>query len=127
MNYFAKLIKYTKNIYNIEREINKLKDKRKYPKYKTSQIIFLILMDFMLRIKSMNERKLMLYENEFRNVFSRDISLPQIDTIRDTLKVIGLDGLKYILVRIVKKSIENKIFVNGTIDGLIVAAIDGTE
>ncbi len=73
MNYFIKLIKYTKNVYNIERVFNKLKDKRKYSKYKTSQTILPLLMGFMLRIKSMNQLKLMLYENEFRNVFTRDI------------------------------------------------------
>ncbi len=114
-NYFAKLMKYIKNVYNIERGINKLSDGRKYPKYKTSQIITSLLLGFLLRIKSMNELKLMLYENEFRNVFSRNISLPRIDTIRDTLKVIELDGLNYILVHTVKKAIENKVFVNVTI------------
>jgi hypothetical protein len=35
--------------------------------------------------------------------------------------------LKYILVYTVKKSIENKVFANGTIDGYTVAAIDGTK
>ena len=69
----------------------------------------------------------MLYENEFENVFPRKTELPQIDTIRDTLKIIEVDGLKYILVRTVKKAIENKVFVNGTIDGYTVAAIDGTN
>ena len=69
----------------------------------------------------------MLYENEFRNVFTRSTELLQIDTIRDKLKVIELDGFKYILVRIVKKAIENKASVNGTIDGYTVAAIDGTK
>ena len=98
----------------MERGVSKLSDRRKYPKYKTSQIIFPLLIAFMLRIKSMNELKLMLYENEFRNVFSRNISLPQIDTIRDTLKVIKVDGLKYILVYTVKKAIENKVFINGS-------------
>ena len=38
-NYFAKLMKYMKNVYNINRGINKLSDGRKYPKYKTAQII----------------------------------------------------------------------------------------
>jgi hypothetical protein len=36
----------------------------------------------------MNELKYMLEENEFRNAISRNMELPQIDTIRDTLKVI---------------------------------------
>ena len=108
-NYFGMLMKYMKNVYHIERGINKLSDGRKYPKYKTAQVIAPLLLGFMLRIKSMNELKLILYENEFKNVFSRNISLPQIDTIRDTLKVIEVDGLKYILVHTVKKAIEKSI------------------
>ena len=73
----------------------------------------------MLLIKSMNELKFMPYEDEFKNVISRNMELPQIDTIRDTLKVIELEGLKYMLVHTVKKSIENKVFDNGTIDGCL--------
>ena len=69
----------------------------------------------------------MIYENEFRNVFLKRTEIPQIDTMRDTLKVIEVDGLKYILVYTVKKAIQNKVFDNGTIDGYIVAAIDGTH
>jgi hypothetical protein len=37
-NYFVKLIKYMKNVYNIEHGINKLTDGRVNPKYKTSQV-----------------------------------------------------------------------------------------
>ena len=127
LNHFVKLLKYIKNVYNIEKHINKLSDSRKNPKYKTAQVILPLLLGFMLRIKSMNELKLMIYEVEFKNVVSRKMGLPKIDTFRDTLKVIEVNGLKYMLVHTVKKSIENKIFVNGTIDGYTVAAIDGTQ
>jgi predicted transposase YbfD/YdcC len=116
-----------KSVYHIERGINKLSDGRVYPKYKTAQVILPLFLGFMFRIKSMNELKFMLEENEFRNVVSRRMELPQIDTIRDTLKVIEAEGIKYILVHTVKKSIENKVFDNGTIDGYTVAAIDGTK
>lgn len=44
----------------------------------------------------------MLKENEFKNVFSRGTELQEIDTIRDTLKVIELDGLKQMLNHTVK-------------------------
>ena len=50
-----------------------------------------------------------------------------IDTIRDTLKVIDIKGLKQINEYIIKKAVENKVFENGTIDGHTVAAIDGTK
>lgn len=39
-----------------------------------------------------------------------------IDTIRDTLVVIEIAGIKYILINIVKKAIENKVFDNATFD-----------
>ena len=50
----------------------------------------------------MNELKFMLCENEFRNAFPVGTELPQIDTIRDTVKIIKLDALKYMLVHTVK-------------------------
>lgn len=69
----------------------------------------------------------MLKENEFKKLFSKRTKSPLIDTIRDTLQVIDLDGLASINKSIIKKSIENKTFRKGTIDGYIVAAIDGTK
>ena len=66
-------------------------------------------------------------ENEFKNIFSNRTTQPSIDTIRDTVKVIETDGLKSILQHTVKRAITNKVFVNGTIDGYTVAAIDGTK
>lgn len=126
-NYFVKLIKYMKNVYNIEHGINKLTDGRAYPKYKTSQVVFPLLLGFMLRIQSMNELKFMLQENEFKNIFLNRTTQPSIDTIRDTIKVIETNGLKSMLQHTVKRAIANKVFDNGTIDGYTVAAIDGTK
>ncbi|AFV02379.1 hypothetical protein DHBDCA_p1350 [Dehalobacter sp. DCA] len=39
----------------------------------------------------------------------------------------NIDGLKQINQDTVKKAVENKAFENGTIDGYMVAAIDGTK
>jgi len=126
-NYFVKLMNYMKNVYHIENGINKLTDGRVNPKYKTPQVIMPLFLGFMIRIESMNELKFRLQENEFIKVFSRGTKLPQIDTIRDTLKVLEIDGLKIILHHTVKKAIANKVFDNGTIDGYVVGAIDGTK
>ena len=75
-NYFAKLINYMKNVYHIDKGINKLKDGRVNPKYKTRQVILPLLLGFVLRIESMNELKFMLKENKFINVFSQGTKLP---------------------------------------------------
>ena len=87
-NYFVKLINYMKNVYNIEHGINKLTDARVNPKYKTSQVVFPLLLGFMLRIQSLNELKFMQKENEFKNIFSNKITEPNIDTIRDTVRLL---------------------------------------
>ena len=126
-NYFVKLLKYMKNVYHIDHGLSRLTDRRVSPKYKTPQVILITLLAFQLRIKSMNELKYLLKENEFRSLFSSGTQLPQIDTIIDTLKSVDTIGLKSILKYTVRKAQKNKVFQNGTIGGLTVAAIDGTK
>ena len=53
--------------------------------------------------------------------------MPYIDAVRRSLSDFDLDGLKDFQNHIVKTAIKNKVFRNGTIDGLKVVAIDGTE
>jgi hypothetical protein len=45
----------------------------------------------------------MLEENEFANIITRKVKLPKIDTVRDTVKVVEIEGLKVILQHTVKK------------------------
>ena len=116
-----------RNVYHIERGISKLTDGRVNPTYETATVITIVLLGFLLRIKSFNELNYLIKSNEFIKLFPRGTKLPQIDTIRDTLKVIGTEELKQIIEYIVKKAIENKVFKNGTIDGYNVAAMDGTK
>jgi len=116
-----------KNVYHLERGLNKLSDGRVNPTFSTGQVILPVLFGFLLRIKSFNELNFMIKNNEFSKLFSRGTKLPQVDAIRDTLKVIDIDGLNQINQDLVKKSVENKVFVNGTIDGYTVVAIDGTK
>jgi len=64
-NYFAKLVKYMKNVYHIERGLYKLSDRRLNPTYSTGQVILPVLLGFLLRIKSFNELNLIIKNNEF--------------------------------------------------------------
>jgi len=126
-NYFTKLINYIKNVYSIEQGLNKLTDGRVNPIYKTSQVIFPLLIGFLLRINSMNELNCMLKEDELKNLLPKGTKVPQVDTMRDVVKLIDLIGLYNILKFIIRKAIKNKVFNKGTIDGYTVAAIDGTK
>ena len=82
-----------KTVYNIENGLNKLSDVRVNPIYKTAQVITLVLLGFLLRIKSFNELNLMIKNNEFSKLFPRGTKLPQVDAIRDTLKVMDIQRL----------------------------------
>jgi hypothetical protein len=104
-----------------------LTDKRKNPKYSTAQAIMPVLVGFLLRVRSFNELNCMIKENEFKNILPKGIKLPKIDAIRDALKVINLKSLRQMLKHIITKARDNKVFDKGTIDGITVAAIDGTQ
>jgi len=64
-NYFAKLVRYIKNVYHVDRGLNKLSDGRVNPTYNTGQVILPMLLVFLLRIKSFNELNFMIKNNEF--------------------------------------------------------------
>ncbi|MDW7658574.1 MAG: hypothetical protein SCM11_15510 [Bacillota bacterium] len=85
-----------KKVFSIDNSPKQLTDAKVNPKCKTGQVILPFLLGFLHRIKSLNELKFMLMENEFSKIFVQGTKLPQIDTIRDTLKVIKINGLKAI-------------------------------
>lgn len=104
-----------------------MRDGRVKPTYKANQVILVTLIGFLLRVTSFNELNRYIKAEEFNNIFPSGNRLPQIDTIRNTMKKMDLDGLRMINKSIINKSIRNKIFANGTLEGNIVAAIDGTQ
>jgi len=126
-NYFVKLIKYVKKVYHIDNQIKYVTDNRLNPTYKTSQIITIVLMGFLLRMQSFNELKCMIKSGEFDTMVSCNYSIPQIDTIRSSLKTVNLNCLRRINNSIIKKAVRNKVLNEGTIEGYIVVAIDGTN
>ncbi|MCB2306067.1 hypothetical protein LGL08_05230 [Clostridium estertheticum] len=115
IKYLEKLVKYIKEVYKIERGISKLSDKRRNPIYSTGQVILPVLFGFIIRIQSFNELNNRIKSNDFRRLVSRRTKFPLIDTIRDTLKCINVQGLDDINVGIIKKSVENKVFRKGTV------------
>ena len=126
-NYFIKLTKYIKNVYNIDKQIEYTTDKRVNPRYKTQQIISLVLTGFLLRVQSFNRMNYMLKTGEFDNIALSKNGVPRIDAIRNSLKSVDTNILRKINENIIRKSVRNKVLDGGTIDGLIVAAIDGTN
>lgn len=93
-NYFGILIKYMKNIYNIDDELRSLTDGRINPTNQTGHLVSLSLFGFLLRIKSFNELNNLIKSNEFQKWYPRGIKFPKKDTIRNTLKVMDMGRLR---------------------------------
>lgn len=56
-NYFAKLVRYMKNVYHLERGLNKLSDGRVNPTYSTGQVILPVHFGFLLFYNSTRNGK----------------------------------------------------------------------
>ena len=84
-------------------------------------------MGLLLRTRSFNNLNNMIQDDDFKHIVPRGMKLAKIDAIRDTLKVIEIEGLRRMLMHGVRKARGNKVFESGTIDGLVVTGIDGTQ
>lgn len=125
-NCLKQILTYINKVYDVGEKINSFKDKNSSP-VKISTITFIVLLGFMTQIRSFNRLKHRLKRNKFNKLLPKKTKMPCIDAVRRCLSNFDLDGLKNFHNHIVKTTIRNKVFRNGTIDGLKVAAIDGTE
>ena len=126
-SYLKQLLTYINKVYDIGKKINSLKDIKVKSSAKISTIAFVVLFGFMLQIRSFNRLEHWIKKNKFKKVLPKKTKLPHIDAIRRFLSDFDLDGLKNIHNEIIKTTIKNKVFRNGTIESLKVVAIDGVE
>lgn len=126
-SYLKQLLTYINRVYDIGEKINTLKDKRIKSPVKISTITFCVLFSFMLQIRSFNRLEHWIEKNKFKKVLPKNTKMLRIDAVRRCLDNFDFDGLKNISKDIIKTTIKNKVFRNGTIDGLKVAAVDGVE
>ncbi|AYD40890.1 IS4/IS5 family transposase [Clostridium fermenticellae] len=126
-SYLKQLLTYINRVYDIGEKINSLKNKIIKSPAKVSTIAFVVLFGFMLQIRSFNRLEHWIEKNKFKKVLPKNTKMLRIDAVRRFLNDFDLDGLKNINKHIIKTTAKNKVFRNGTIDGLKVAAIDGVE
>lgn len=126
-SYLKQMLTYINKVYDIGKKINTLNDKRIKFSVQISTITFVVLFSFMLQVRSFNRLKHWIKKNKFKKVLPQKTKMIQIDAVRRCLSDFDLDGLKCIHDDVVNTTIKNKVFRNGTIDSLKVAAVDGVE
>jgi hypothetical protein len=126
-SYLKQMLTYFSKVYHLGEKIKTLKDKKIKSPVKSSTITFIVLFGFMLQIRSFNRLEHWLEKGKFKKLMPKNTKMPRIDAVRRCLSDFDLEGLKNINRDIIKTTIKNKVFRNGTIDGLKVVAIDGIE
>ncbi|MBP2032121.1 hypothetical protein J2Z42_000786, partial [Clostridium algifaecis] len=113
-SYLKQLLTYINRVYDIGEKINTLKDKRIKSPVKISTITFCVLFSFMLQIRSFNRLEHWIEKNKFKKVLPKNTKMLRIDAVRRCLDNFDFDGLKNISKDIIKTTIKNKVFRNGT-------------
>lgn len=121
------LLKYISRVQNIGDKIKKIRDNRNNPQIATNSIALVLLIGFMLKMRSFNKLDNWLEHNDFRRIVPKKMKLPRIDAVRDSLKVMEVNDVAGCHYCIIKVSIKNKLVRNGTIDGYKVSGLDGVE
>ena len=113
-NCLKQILTYINKVYDVGEKINSSKNKNSSP-VKNSTISFIILFGFMLQIRSINRLKRLLKKNKFKNLLpNKKTKTPLVDAVRRSLSDFDLNGLKDFHSHIVKTTIENKVFRNGS-------------
>ena len=126
-SYLITLLNYVSNVYGLGEKIKALKDARSNTKISTPAIAMVVLIGFMLKIRSFNQLDDWLENGDLNNLVPKKMRLPRIDAVRDSLKCFDVNGLESMHDSLIRESKNNKLFRDGTIDGYKVVAFDGVE
>lgn len=124
-----KIFNFINKIYHINEQIARVSRKKdKRIEIKGSTIAKLLFVGMFFREKSINQimEKTHL-RKKFNKFFSKKEKLPKMHGFRDGIIDLNVDCLEKINKNIIAKARENKVYRKGTIDGLVVAGLDGTE
>lgn len=124
-----KIINFINKEYHILKQINSVsREKNKKIKIKGSTTAKMLFVGLFCREKSINQIIEKVHKRKkYKNFFAKEEKTPKMHGFRDGIKDINLEEVKKINRNIIKKAKENKIYRQGTIDNLVVVAIDGVE
>lgn len=116
-------------VYHINSKMNSLERKNsKKVTTKASTVGKLLLAGMLTKEKSINQIMEKTHiRNKYSNIFSKGETVPKMHGFRDGIKNLKVENIKEINRHIIKKTRSNKIYRQGTVDGLVVVGLDGVE
>ena len=121
------MIRYGQRVFQVVSQLQRGFDPRARFEISQAVTLFVLFMGFLMRVTSLEQLERMVQAGEFAKWVPRNTRLPSVDTMRRILSGCDVPALHESLTAFVRKAIRNKAFRGGTIGGLVVAAVDGTE
>jgi len=125
-NHIFNCYQYCNRVYDIIQKIEQVNDKRVNPSIKLSTVLLVNIFSLMSGLHSFKAMEDAINDGDFDKFF-KNLNLPSADTISYALEHTDLDDLRNVAVDIIQKARYNKSLNTNTIDGLKVAAIDGSN
>jgi len=126
MNRARQLWDYANKVYGLGKFLRRYRDLRVHPKYSPATILSLIILSIAARVGSLFQIERMGVSGELDRLL--DIGKkPSADTLGYALEHADIENLKAYNASIIQKARRNKVHNFGTIRGLRVCAVDGTE
>lgn len=124
-----KIFNFLTKVYHINEKINSLKrEKNKRILAKGNTIAKMLFIAMFTRERSFNQLLEKIHKRKkYKNMFSKKEYIPKAHVFRDGIKEINLEEVKEINKSIIKKAKENKVYREGTVDGLVAVGVDGVE
>ena len=119
-------LRYVDKVYGLDRALGNFKDGREWAHVSLKAVLGSVVVGLICGRESLNQIEGALKDGLFDKALG-EMAKPSADTIGYALKRMDVEELREYQSSIIQKARYNKVFSEGTVDGLAVAAIDGTE
>jgi len=120
------LIRYADKVFDIKRMVDRLSDGREWAHIPLKSVVTTMILGLVCRLGSLNQIEAAVRDGVFDRAFG-GMGKPSADTIGYALKRMEVEELREYNSLIIQKARYNGVFSGGTVDGLVVVGIDGTE
>jgi hypothetical protein len=124
------LLGYGRRVYDVVGHLGNIVDGRRTPRVETRSVCAAVFYAGLLRVRSFNALEPRLSEKPFLRLIGESGQTERlccVDTVARTLRVMDLDSVRALSVKILKQAERNKVFREGWRGALRYVAVDGWE
>lgn len=121
-------LRYISKVYDFPTLVKGMQDSRRWHRVSAQSVFLSVFFLFLLRLPSFNRLEQELQQKPLQRLIPPSLGpLPSADTLGYALERFHVEGVEQSVVRTNRKLKRNKVYLTGSLRGLLVAAMDGVE